>query len=225
MKYVRVEERITNEIQASDWVQGATLLAEIVADSPEGTAAEIDLVPIVQGGVLKKVPASQFAGEQSVPIKASGAELNTGTNDAKFATAKALADSDYAKTSDITAAAVGLGNASNTSDANKPISTATQDALNLKANASSVPNYKSQRVTTGEVGGGLSALVMLTWTAPFADANYTVIASVQDSTAGLLSLVVVHIESISASQVAVRVSNTTVATPITGTLHLIAIHD
>lgn len=35
------------------------------------------------------------------PVKATGAELNTGTDDAKFATAKALADSDYAKTSDI----------------------------------------------------------------------------------------------------------------------------
>lgn len=33
---------------------------------------------------------------------------------------------------------VGLGNVDNTSDANKPISTATQSALNLKANASDV---------------------------------------------------------------------------------------
>lgn len=33
--------------------------------------------------------------------------------------------------------AVGLGNADNTSDVNKPVSTATQTALNLKANLAS----------------------------------------------------------------------------------------
>lgn len=41
-------------------------------------------------------------GDQTLPVKATGAELNTGTDDDKFATAKALADSDYAKISDIT---------------------------------------------------------------------------------------------------------------------------
>jgi hypothetical protein len=35
-------------------------------------------------------------------LKATGAEINTGTEDAKIVTPKALADSDYAKTSDIT---------------------------------------------------------------------------------------------------------------------------
>jgi hypothetical protein len=39
-----------------------------------------------------------------------------------------------AKTSDITAAAVGLDNCNNTSDASKPVSTAQQNALDLKAN-------------------------------------------------------------------------------------------
>ena len=34
-------------------------------------------------------------------LKATGAEINTGTEDAKIVTPKALADSDYAKTSDI----------------------------------------------------------------------------------------------------------------------------
>jgi hypothetical protein len=42
-----------------------------------------------------------LAGLGTPPVKATGAELNTGTDDAKFATAKALADSDYAKTTDI----------------------------------------------------------------------------------------------------------------------------
>ncbi len=34
-------------------------------------------------------------GDQTLPVKATGAELDTGTDDAKFATAKALADSKY----------------------------------------------------------------------------------------------------------------------------------
>jgi hypothetical protein len=43
------------------------------------------------------------SGAGAVPVKATGAEVNTGSNDAKFVTPKALEDSDYAKTSDIPA--------------------------------------------------------------------------------------------------------------------------
>lgn len=39
--------------------------------------------------------------ETTLPVKATGAETDTGTNDAKFLTPKAIADSSYAKTSDI----------------------------------------------------------------------------------------------------------------------------
>lgn len=42
------------------------------------------------------------------------------------------------KSGAVTKADVGLSNVDNTSDANKPISTATQTALNAKANASDV---------------------------------------------------------------------------------------
>ena len=52
----------------------------------------------------------------------------------------------------INATMVGLGNVSNTSDANKPISTATQTALNLKANLAS-PTF------TGTVSGITAAMV------------------------------------------------------------------
>ncbi len=43
---------------------------------------------------------------------------------------------------------VGLGNVDNTSDANKPVSTATQAALNLKANTASLGTAASHDVTT-----------------------------------------------------------------------------
>lgn len=75
---------------------------------------------------------SNIAFIADVPVRATGAELNTGTDNLKFATAEALTDSNYAKTADITAAAVGLANVDDTADADKPVSTAGQAALDLK---------------------------------------------------------------------------------------------
>lgn len=83
---------------------------------------------------------------------------------------------------------------------------------------------KHQRVTTGSISAGSTALVTLTWSSAFADANVTVTAGVVDSTGSSLSLSVVHIESITASAVAVRVINNAVGS-LTGVLHVIAMHD
>lgn len=84
--------------------------------------------------------------------------------------------------------------------------------------------FKHARVTTGSVSAGSTALVTVTWTTAFADANYTCNASVLDSTTSSLSLSVVHLETISASAVTVRVLNNAVGS-LTGTLHLSCIHD
>lgn len=56
----------------------------------------------------------------------------------------------------VTKAQVGLGNVDNTSDANKPVSTATQSALNLKANTADLGNSATRNVgtTTGTVAAG-----------------------------------------------------------------------
>jgi len=58
----------------------------------------------------------------------------------------------FAQLADLTKAAVGLGNVDNTSDAAKPVSTAQQTALNLKANLAS-PTF------TGVVAGITAAMV------------------------------------------------------------------
>lgn len=53
----------------------------------------------------------------------------------------------------VTKAQIGLGNVENTSDANKPISTATQTALNLKANASDLTSHtgnNAMHITSAE---------------------------------------------------------------------------
>ena len=49
--------------------------------------------------------------------------------------------SDTSNPHGVTKAQVGLGNVDNTSDLNKPISTATQNALDLKADKTSLPTY------------------------------------------------------------------------------------
>lgn len=56
---------------------------------------------------------------------------------------------------DYTKSDVGLGNVDNTSDLNKPISTATQNALNLKANASDIPAPYSLPIASSQTLGGI----------------------------------------------------------------------
>ena len=119
---------------------------------------------------------------------------------------------------------LGLGNVNNTSDANKPVSSATQTALDAKAATTDLPIIKKVRVTTGEVSAGSSALITATWASAFADTNYTVSVEVLDSTTTSLSLSDVHVESITAEAVTVRVLNNALGA-LTGTLHVVGIHD
>lgn len=61
---------------------------------------------------------------------------------------------------------VGLGNVDNTSDANKPISTATQTALNAKADASNAVYVLAQRAVASSVTGTLTETTLATITIP-----------------------------------------------------------
>lgn len=100
-------------------------------------------------------------------------------------------------------------------------------AVNLTVSAGVTANsggIKHGRVTTGAIGSGADALVTLTWGTPFASASYTVSASVLDATTAAASLRVVHVETVTAAAVAVRVENTS-AGSLTGTLLVIALHD
>lgn len=97
-------------------------------------------------------------------------------------------------------------------------------SLTITSGVASNGGIKHSRITTGSVGAGATALVTLTWGTAFADANYTVTASLIDSTAAVASLHITHIESVSASQVKIRVENTS-AGALTGTLNVIALHD
>jgi len=59
------------------------------------TPISTDVLPIVDvtAGSTKKITVGNLLAGVSVPVKATGAELDTGTDDAKFATAKAIKDS------------------------------------------------------------------------------------------------------------------------------------
>ena len=83
---------------------------------------------------------------------------------------------------------------------------------------------KHTRISTGSIGSGASVLVTVNWTTAFADAAYTVVASVLDSTAATASLSGVHLETQTAGGVKVRVANGS-AGSLTGTLQVIALHD
>lgn len=83
---------------------------------------------------------------------------------------------------------------------------------------------KHSRVTTGSIAAGANALVTVTWGSAFASTAYTVVASVQDATTAVASLRVVHIETKTTGAVTVRIENTS-AGALTGTLHVIALHD
>lgn len=75
-------------------------IAETVPFTPAGSLAATDVQAALEELDTEKAAAA------SVPVKATGTEINTGTDDAKFATAKAIADSDVAFLSDIPAVPV-----------------------------------------------------------------------------------------------------------------------
>ncbi|MGN0138267.1 MAG: hypothetical protein ACI381_06660 [Candidatus Methanomethylophilaceae archaeon] len=94
----------------------------------------------------------------SVPGLMTSAQVTT-LNGAATASALSAHTSDVANPHQVTKAQVGLGNCDNTSDANKPISTATQAALDLKAAAADLTSHTGNTsnphgVTKAQVGLG-----------------------------------------------------------------------
>lgn len=83
-------------------------------------------------------------------------------------------------------------------------------------------NQQAQRVTTGPIALSSTVQVTLTWTTAFADALYTPVVSVVDSS-GFLT--VVDIASFDAATVVVNVQNNDASNPHTGVLCVLALHD
>jgi hypothetical protein len=110
---------------------------------------------------------SDKAETSAVPAKATGSELDTGTNDTKYATAKALADSEYKKLSE-------LKNSQSTADAssitptgdypeNEHYVTALAQALTINAPSGTASNGNTLLIRIKDNGTTRS----LTWNAAY----------------------------------------------------------
>ena len=126
--------------------------------------------------------AKQAATQTALNAKANAADL-----DAKAP----IASPTFTGTvSGITKSMVGLGNVDNTSDANKPVSTATQTALNAKANAVDL-NAKAPIASptfTGTVSGITKNMVGLGNVDNTSDANKPVSTATQTALNGKAAL-------------------------------------
>ena len=96
-------------------VKGSSTGVNTIANANAGATDYTNTIP---------AKAGTFAMTIDIPVKATGAEINTGTDDAKFTTAKAIEDSGLAKTSEIPVKATGA-----------EINTATDDAKFATAKA------------------------------------------------------------------------------------------
>ena len=126
-------------------------LGTVVQEGADGDVARVAFTKVnanfadLESRKVEKVTGKQLSTEDYTSAEKmklggieSGAQVNTVTSVAGKTGAVALVKGD-----------VGLGNVDNTSDVNKPVSTATQTALNLKANAA------TQIIAgTGLTGGG-----------------------------------------------------------------------
>ena len=122
--------------------QLATLVHAASAKTTLVAADELLLIDSEASNVLKKVTQANLLAGAGVPVKASGAEINTGTDDAKFVTAKAIADSALSK-----------GKAAGTD-----INTGTDDAKFVTAKAIADSTYG--------VLAGSTAPTSWTWVSP-----------------------------------------------------------
>lgn len=177
------------------------------------TSQVTGILPVVHGGTGSATfpIISLTSGVSGVLPFANG---GTAHSDLQFTTSGAT---------NVTLPTTGTLIAQNTAITGTTITASTQ----LTASASVNPDgggMKHQRVSTGSLGPGVGTVVTLTWPTAFADANYTVVVSVLDTTAADASLSIIHIESQSAAAITVRVLNSS-AGNITGTLQAIAMHD
>lgn len=91
------------------------------------------------GEVLSEIPVSAFVSNMAVALELTGSELKLKDT-----------EGNVLSTVTLTKSAVGLGNADNTSDMDKPVSTAQAAALALKANDADVVKLTGNQSINGE---------------------------------------------------------------------------
>ncbi len=86
--------------------------------------------------------------DEKLSTKADTSSLDGKQDKLKAGTNIAISDTNEISVTGLTKDSVGLGNVDNTSDADKPVSSATQEALTLKADKSQVANISTDGNTT-----------------------------------------------------------------------------
>jgi hypothetical protein len=163
------EAKLDTSVNASlDLADSA--LQDITSESI-GDLSNVDLTDIANDKILKYNSTSsnwEIADDNDTTYeKASGAELDTGTNDTKYATAKALADSEYKKSSE-------LKNSQSTADAssitptgdypeNEHYVTALEQALTINAPSGTASNGNTLMIRIKDDGTTRS----LTWNSAY----------------------------------------------------------
>lgn len=201
---------LAGDVSASAWGingVGINTAGRVFTDtSSAGTVTASQAIYSIAGPTIKAISATTYSGNYAT-LRVSGAPI-AGDN-VTLSNARAL---------HVT------GGSAQFDEAVSISGSATVSRLSVSSGFSQSGGLKHGRAATGSVPATSSALVTLTWAAAFADASYTATCSVADSTAAAAALRVVHLESVTAAAVAVRVENTSIGA-LSGTLHCIAMHD
>lgn len=97
------------------------------------------------------------------------------------------------------------------------------DANDIVQGIGQTPGTKHQRFTVASVPAGTSATQVYTWAQAFADANYTAVVTMFETSA-TVGLVATKITAQTAASITVLITNNA-AGALTGSLRAIAIHD
>ena len=135
-----------------------------------GQLADVDVDGVTNGQLIAY---NSTSGNWEAADDATGSNTLTGLTDTSITTPadreSLIYDSGNWVNDNLTKSDVGLANVDNTSDANKPISSATQTALNAKADTSAVPTELNDLsdVTIAGTPAGNEALIYDTATSSF----------------------------------------------------------
>lgn len=216
--------RATTDTLTNKTISGASNTLSNIAYASLTLAGSIVNTDISAGAAIALSKLAPVTASKALASNASGAIVASSVSDTELgylagttsaiqtqidakASASGLAThiADTSNPHVVTKSQVGLGNVDNTSDANKPISTATQTALDLKANLVS-PSF-----TTPSLGVATAASInKLTLTAPATGATLTLADGSTLATSGAYSLTLT------------TTAATNVTLPTTGTLATLA---
>lgn len=154
----------------TDLAQGTRTTTTVPVTSSTGTSATLGVATTALAGVMSSADKTKLDGI------ATGAQVNTVTSVASKTGAVTLVKGD-----------VGLGNVDNTADTAKPVSTAQQTALNLKANLASPALTGTPTAPTATVGTNTTQVATTAFVLANSSASALKLFHIQDQKAATTS--------------------------------------